>query len=38
MAVSVIDRKGGRCFDAWHHVGAVEAGTPIVEFTVVWGN
>ncbi len=31
-------RKGGRCFDAWHDVGAVEAGTPIVEFAVVWGN
>ncbi len=31
-------RKGGRCFDAWHDVGAVEVGTPIVEFAVVWGN
>ena len=31
-------RKGGRCFDAWHDVGAVEAGTPIVEFAVIWGN
>ena len=31
-------RKGGRCFDAWHDVGAVEAGAPVVEFAVVWGN
>ena len=31
-------RKRGRCFDAWHDVGAVEAGTPIVEFAIVWGN
>ncbi len=31
-------RKGGRCFDAWHDVGAVEAGIPIVKFAIVWGN
>jgi hypothetical protein len=31
-------RKGGRCLDAWHDVGTVEADTPIVEFAVVWGN
>jgi hypothetical protein len=31
-------RKEGCCFDAWHDVGAVEAGAPVVEFAVVWGN
>jgi hypothetical protein len=31
-------RKGGCYFNAWHDVGAVETGTPVVEFTVVWGN
>ena len=29
-----------RCcfFDAWHDVSVVEAGAPVVEFAVVWGN
>jgi len=31
-------RKRSRCFNAWHDVGAVEAGTPIVEFAVIWGD
>ena len=31
-------RMGGCCPNAWQDVGMVEAGTPIVEFTVVWGN
>ncbi len=31
-------RKRGRCFDAWHNVGAVKADTPIVEFAVIWGD
>ena len=31
-------RKGGCCFNAWHDVGTVEAGAPVAEFAVVWGN